>query len=283
MRIARVLHPESSHRPILALERDGALYQVAGLARATGHAILSAEHSAEDEFRMRVIALGGAGLAELDAEIAAGQRPTSSRLKPGTFVWLAPCDVDRGLRVHVDTSSSTPRIWAASLRGLVGHEGTLPCPPSTIEVRLSVELAAVLSDDLHRASEAEAARAIVGFTLLVSASSSESPDGPETTLRASTQLGPVLVTPESDLDALGFDRETTIAASGAHSVEPRVPHVDPAQAIALASHATELRAGDVIAVGVLATLRTPLGAPYRVAFGGALELAGRTVAGWPRS
>src|SRR3954463_6542164 len=122
MRIARVIH-ESSPFPVSALERDGALYEIGELAHRLG------SHGAPDllvgatDFFARVIALRCAGLATLDERLCAGDRPTEARLRPGSFVWLPPCDIDRALYVHVEPaplsdSAGEPSYRIANARGL---------------------------------------------------------------------------------------------------------------------------------------------------------------------
>src|SRR5689334_14131925 len=101
MRIARVLH-ESSSTPIVALERDGAVYDVRALeesydARTTRDALF-----APTDFHARVIALGGAGLHALDDALRSGRRPSSARLLPDSFLWRAPCDTDRCARFRLE-------------------------------------------------------------------------------------------------------------------------------------------------------------------------------------
>lgn len=82
MRIARVLRAEDL-RPIVALERDGALYDVALLEQIFGTERAPGPIAEPWDFHSRVVALAGAGLAELDDRLLAGDRPTEARLHPG--------------------------------------------------------------------------------------------------------------------------------------------------------------------------------------------------------
>src|SRR4051794_9249252 len=105
MRIARIIH-ESSPFPVIALERDGALYDVAELDLRFATARTRELLGGASDFFSRVVALGGAGLDELDQRLAAGYRPTEARLAPGSFLWLSPCDPDRALLAHVTRDSA---------------------------------------------------------------------------------------------------------------------------------------------------------------------------------
>ncbi len=152
MKIARILH-ESCPFPVVALERDGALYDVAELdVRFATPRALRLLGGASDFFS-RVIALGGVGLDELDQRLAAGYRPTEARLAPGSFLWLPPCDPDRAMLVHVARDPAgdlTVRLGNA--RAILGHEAASPFPGGATQPELELGIAAILGDDLRRAS-----------------------------------------------------------------------------------------------------------------------------------
>src|SRR5262249_11803399 len=100
MRIARVLH-NSSAAPLVALERDGALYSVAELDRIFETRFAPDRFPSASDFHARVVALTCAGLEELDLALKQGRRPTEARLAPGEFLWLAPCASDRAAYVEL--------------------------------------------------------------------------------------------------------------------------------------------------------------------------------------
>ncbi len=170
MRIARVLH-ERSPLPVIALERDGALYDVEALdehlqARRSPDPLVAAT-----DFFTRVIALRCAGLAALDERLCAGKRPTEARLLPGSFLWLPPCDTDRSLYVHVELASSSeenaePSYWIGNARGMLGHDATVAFPPHETRPTSELGIAAVLCEDLRRATADEAEDALVGYAIL---------------------------------------------------------------------------------------------------------------------
>ena len=65
--------------PVLALERDGALYDVAELDRAFDTRLSPERMAGASDFHVRAFALAGAGLHELDERLRAGDRPSAAR------------------------------------------------------------------------------------------------------------------------------------------------------------------------------------------------------------
>ena len=104
MRIARVLHAQNP-TPIVALERNGVLYDVAELDRHLGTRYSPDRLAGSSDFHTRVVALSCAGLFELDEALRAGRHPRDARLLPGSYLWLAPCVTDRALYVHADSAA----------------------------------------------------------------------------------------------------------------------------------------------------------------------------------
>ena len=252
MRIASVLHdasPEPDGAPLfpaVALERDGALYRVSALARAFGPRY--AALADEVDFHHAVVALRGALLCELDERLRSGDRPSSARILPGTFTWLPPCDTERAalftcdpLAAELATSPRVPAFRVGSARALFGHEATVPLPPYAASASVECSLAAVLGDDLFRATALEADEAILGYAVLVAFSPG-----------LAAQLGPVLVTRDEvgQLGPLGPLR-TQLRVGGAPLAigDAAVATFSPAESIAWISHQVPLAAGDVIGAG----------------------------------
>jgi 2-keto-4-pentenoate hydratase/2-oxohepta-3-ene-1,7-dioic acid hydratase in catechol pathway len=255
MRIARVLRAEDL-RPIVALERDGALYDVAGLEQIFGAAHAPGHIAEPWDFHSRVVALAGAGLAELDDRLLAGDRPTEARLYPGSFVWLPPCDTDRAMFVQIAGAipdERKPAYWIGNARGFLGHEASVPFPPGEEEPDVELCLGAVLGEDLRRADHAEAERAILGYAVLgcFTARGEErryaSAGAPTTRARDfGSQLGPVLVTKDEvgDVRALRW-----VMRSGGETWRGSVVdgwELTLAESIAFVSAHIELHAGDVL-------------------------------------
>jgi Fumarylacetoacetate (FAA) hydrolase family len=281
VRLARVLRCASPGagdleppRPVVALERDGALYDVEELDRCFGTRFDPDRFGAARDFHTRVFALGCVGLADLDERLRLGDRPTEARLLPGTFLWLPPCDPSRSLYVQMDPyagglGGDEPGYRFGNARSFLGHDSAVPFPSREERPDFELGLGAILGEDLHRATAAEAERALLGYAVL----NAWTARGEE--LRAVTrardfaaQLGPVLVTKDE------------IAGVGALRAQARVDgevmvttsiggwrfHV--AEAIAFVSDHVELYAGDVVGAGRVAGGST-------VEHGGALRYGAR--------
>lgn len=253
MRIARVLHA-SSPLPIVALERDGALYSVADLERALTAGRSSTAIVGASDFHARVIALACAGLAELDDRLLAGDRPTEARLPPRSFLWLAPCATDRVCLVRMAPSDDEPAYWIGHARGLLGHDARSPFPADEERPDFELCVAAVLRDDLQRATYAEAQRAILGYAILngwtARAAEERARDRNLGLGRArdfAPQLGPLLVTAD-ELDDVGALRtQARLDAEILRCSAVGSWRFDLAESIAYVSNHIELQAGDVIA------------------------------------
>lgn len=267
MRIASVLHDPSIDKdgapllPTVALERDGAVYSVAALTEALGSRCPSV---AEDlDFQHAVIALRGASLRELDERVRSGERPSSARLLPGTFTWLPPCATERAalllcLGEHAGASAREPSFRPGSARALLGHEATVPVLGGEHEVAIDFAVAAVLGDDLFRATEQEAHDAILGYTLLLSFE-----DG-----RAAV-LGPSLVTRDECGPIAKLRAQIRLDGQALAVCEVGDRPFAASESIAWISHHAPLRAGDVIAASPIddRDLRR------RIAYGTRVELA----------
>lgn len=269
MRIARIIH-ESSPFPVIALERDGALYDVAELDLRFATARTRELLGGACDFFSRIIALGGAGLDELDQRLAAGYRPTEARLAPGSFLWLPPCDPDRALLVHVTRDHHGElAVRLGNARAILGHEAAAPFPHEETRPAPGLGIAAIVGDELCRATISAARRAILGVAIVNDWSARDLEErglGPLHCRDFATQLGPVLVTTDALLDAPILRAQirvgSVIVAEGALA--------DPldalAEAVACASQLVELHAGDLV------TLATPLAPIDPVAHGAPVEL-----------
>jgi hypothetical protein len=288
VRLGRVLHG-SSPVPLLALERDGALYDAGELERVFGTPFSPDRLPGAADFHTRTIALGGAGLAELDERLRAGDRPTTARLLPGSFTWLPPCDTDRALLVQLapyDASTDEPLHRLGDARGLVGHESVVPFPAARegleeeTDAAFALGIAAILREDLAGAGPAEAERAVLGYTILNGWTAAAPEPRPGWSARpVPAQLGPVLVTP-GEVGELGrlkaqirVDGKVTATASvggWAFSL---------AESLAWLSQWMELRAGDVIGAGCVRGGRgaAPFDATVEVGVERLGRLAGRPV------
>lgn len=252
MRIARVLH-SSSPIPIVALERDGALYSVAALESAFKSDRTWTHLADAADFHSRVIALACAGLAELDDRLLSGDRPTSARLAPGSFLWLAPCAAPRAAFIHTSTLGGEPSYEIGNGRGLLGHDVAVPFPPREAEPDFELCVAAVLRDDLRRATAHEARRAILGYTICgawiarAEERRARSLGGSATRARDfAPQLGPLLVTADEVLDVGSLRVQARVDADVLRCSRVGSLPFNPAELIAFVSDHIELCAGDVV-------------------------------------
>lgn len=247
-----MLH-ESSPFPVIALGRDGALYDVGELDQRFRTSCAPDELVGATDFFTRAISLRCTGLEALDERLVGGDRPTEARLLPGTFVWLPPCDPDRSLYVHVTPSGTSgdaePRYRLGNARGMLGHEARVVFPARETRPDFELVIAAVLADDLRRATADEAQAAILGYTILNNWTARDEEARYRDAGRArdfAPQLGPLVVT----CDEIGdVARLRTQARVGGETVADGVvgeAGAGLAEAIAFVSHRFDLRAGDLI-------------------------------------
>ena len=269
VRIARVLHG-SSPRPLLALERDGALYDTGELERVFGTRFSPDRQPGASDFHTRTAALGGAGLDELDDRLLAGDRPTTARLLPGSFVWLPPCDTDRALYVQMAPYEETldePLHRLGDARGMLGHQGVVPFPGGEGCACFELGVAAVLREDLCQAGPKEAERAVLGYAILNGwTGRDEEARPPGAARRVPAQLGPVLVTPGELGDVARLKAEVRVEGRVVATTGVGGWAYSMAESLAWVSQWVDLRAGDVVGGGRVR------GGRGEAAFGATVEL-----------
>jgi 2-keto-4-pentenoate hydratase/2-oxohepta-3-ene-1,7-dioic acid hydratase in catechol pathway len=256
MRIARVLRQgadETSPFPTLALERDGALYDVGEL-----DALFDTPHHPDrlagaSDFHTRVLALGCAGLDQLDARLRAGERPTEARLLPGTFLWLPPCDPERAYHVQLaayDAEGPRPAFQLCNARGLIGHDEAVVFPEDEERPDFELGVAAVIGEDLRCATEEEAEGAILGYAILNAWRGRDDEERqPPAMRRVAAQLGPVLVTTDELGDVGRLRAQARVGGRVVADTNVGGWTFPPAASIAWVSRWMDLRAGDVIGIG----------------------------------
>lgn len=281
MRIARVLH-ESSPLPLLALERDGALYDVGELDRIFGTPYDPDVFPGAADFHTRVIALGGAGLEALDERLRAGHRPSEARLLPGSFRWLPPCDDGRALYAQMAPydAGQRPSFRIENARALTGHDEPVVFPEEEEHPALELGLAVVLGEDLCAATVEEAERAILGYAILNGwCGRDDAARDPAAARRVGAQLGPVLVTADEVGDVARLRAQIRadgqVIASPAVGGSPR----SPAASIAWLSRYSPLRAGDLVGAGCIHAAAAPWGAAVELLIERLGKLTGRAVRG----
>lgn len=279
MRIARVLACFDETRqgaacPIVALERDGALYDVAELERVFDTAYSPERFAASSDFHTRVIALSCAGLDELDDRLKCGDRPTSARLFSESFVWLAPCDDARALYVQLERAAP-PRYRIATSRSLFGHESAVPFPSEEKDPKVELSIAAMLGEEARCVTAAEAERRVIGYAIEARwiAGDLEAID-PQRARDFAAQLGPVLITRDEKVDVASLAptlRSTgSLVSSSALSI---------GESIAFVARNIELRAGDVIGLAPLSSEPVAFDETIECSFGRLGRLRGKPVRG----
>jgi hypothetical protein len=269
VRIAR-LAVGSSAQPVVALERDGALYDVAELERIFDTRFSPERMPGASDFHTRVIALGCAGLDALDDRLRSGDRPTAARALPGTFVWLAPCDTDRASFIQLaplEEPSNEPLHRRGDARGLLGHDVVVPIPPGAAEATYELGVAAILGESVEGASPEQAERSILGYVILNAWAGSELERNPGwLSCPVPMQLGPVLVTKDDLGDVGALRAQVRIDGVVVTSTSLGCVNNGLSSAMAWVSRWTELRAGDVIGRGC------GLGGRGAMPYGGVAEL-----------
>ena len=156
--------------------------------------------------------------------------------------WSSPCW----------PKTTSPASAGGNGRCLRGHEAPLPVPSDEPAPQLSVQVAAILKDELDHASVDEAARAIAGFTpMCVWSFPTRNRISPGWGAFRIGQIGPCLVADDTE-DPAGWN--VTIRVNGQTVVRSsgRAWRSSFAEMCAFASEAAPLTAGDVVTSGPLA-------------------------------
>jgi 2-keto-4-pentenoate hydratase/2-oxohepta-3-ene-1,7-dioic acid hydratase in catechol pathway len=180
---------------------------------------------------------------------------------------------------YAGTDEHRPVYRIGNSRGMLGHAATVPFPFDEEEPDYELNLAALLGEDLRRATPDEAERAIAGYTVLNDWSARRA----EVRARArglplseardfGAQLGPVLVTPDEigPVEPLRTQARVDAATRACSPIGAWMFSL--AESVAFISEHVELRAGDVIGAGcVIGGSAASIGA--RIDYGCTVELA----------
>ena len=273
MHIARVRVDEMA-APVLALEVDGAFYDVVALEERWG----VRPWSTSGDFHARVFSARAAGLDFLDARLRGGDRPTEARLLTADLLPLPPCDTDRTTYVQAAPQMvGTARFAVSEARSMVGDGQPVPLRGGP---RVELGVAALLGDDLYDAGPRAAARAVLGFTLVADWSPGDrwsapvaGPDGP-------SQLGPAIVTGLALRDLLQMEATVQLGTAAPMALGPvGGVGLHPSEVLAFVSRAMPLRTGDVVGLGAIGALELDYGTRLAFTIRGARRLLG-TLTGW---
>ena len=240
--------------PVFALEHRGELWSVPVLEQRMALESSPVRFSERAcEFQQRVFSLGMTALDELLDCLGDEDGPKEAWMDPRLCMYLPPTVPSCALlEFSALAGDAIPRFKWGNGRCLRGHEAPLPLPPDEVTPQVSVEVAAILGEDVKHASPLEAERAIAGFApLCLWTFPSRDRVSPGWGAFRLGQLGPVLVVPHSDFDPSAC--EVTLRVNGQRVVHAlgKPWKVGFPEMISFASEAAELLAGDVIASGPL--------------------------------
>lgn len=279
MRIARVFHP-SSPCPLVALERDGCLYDVAELDRQFGTPPSQREPYDMSDFHLRVFALRGVGLDKLDDFLRGGDRPTEARLSKGSLLWLPPCAAERSVYVQIDRLPSSdvpdelPQYHIGNSRSLFAHQETVPFPFDEPHPEADVAVAALIGEELRSSTVKDVEKAIAGYTILVRwvAPNAEKRSGSTHARSFATSIGPLLVSKDEAGAVEELRVRVRVAGDNRDLATSATSDWSFAEAIAFVSRHVPLMPGDVVAGPPVAGVREAL-RELGLSFGTTLDVA----------
>ncbi len=279
MRIARVFHP-SSPCPLVALERDGCLYDVAELDRQFGTPSSQRVPFDESDFHLRVFALRGVGLDKLDDHLRGGDRPTEARLSKANLLWCPPCSAERALYVQIDRlprvgeQDELPRYHIGNARTLFAHQETVPFPHDEAIPEADVVIAALIGEELRSSTVQEVEDAILGYSLIVRwvAPNAEKRSSWTHGRAFATSLGPFLVS-KDEAGSVDSSRVRVRVAGEGRDINPkRTSDWSLSEAIAFVSRHVPLMPGDFVGAEPITGARETI-RDLGLSFGTTLEVA----------
>lgn len=241
--------------PVLALEHAGQLLRVSVLEERFAIDWSPARFTDQaSQFRHRVFSLGMAGLDEIVECLGEGPGPREAVLDRAACLFLPPTtDSPLLAEFSVLAEDDIPRFRWGNSRCLRGHEAPLPIPGDEPAPQLSVQVAAIVGEDLSHASVEEAARGIAGFApLCLWSFPSRNRVSPGWGAFRIGQLGPYLVATAKEPDPSTWNARIRVNGQTVVRATARAWKTSFAQMAALASEAADLVPGDIIASGPLA-------------------------------
>jgi Fumarylacetoacetate (FAA) hydrolase family len=230
----------------VALERDGSYYDVEALEAALGSSV--DVPGDRWDFQTRVVALGCAGLPELDARLLKGERPTAARIVDG-FAMLAPFECERATFLQVDTRAGQLSTRVGLARSVTGQDDLVAVARGESPPDFEVGLGVLVGDDLSDASQAEAKHAIVGVAIVIDWFFRDAERAGRGSRGRSAQLGPWLVASAALGRAADLAASVSVGALTSKLGSVRDLGVSIEEAVAFASSEAQVRAGDLIGVG----------------------------------
>lgn len=235
-------------RDILALDRDGVLYDLSAADPSLGTDVGALIESGADWAER-------AAKAAAKAEPIAGEasyRPVIPR--PGKLLCMGLNDVDHAAEAGLPIPDY-PVLFARVASSLIGHGDPLLRPIESDKLDFEVELAVVIGTGGRRISEEDALDHVAGYTVFNDGSVRDfQTRTPQWTIgknfHGTGALGPVLVTTdELPPGAAPLKMTTTVDGEQLQNGNTGAMVFSVARTIALLSEAVVFEPGDVIAMG----------------------------------
>lgn len=175
-------------------------------------------------------------------------------VQPCTIACLGKCYADHAREFSGDVPSE-PSLFLKAPSAISSDLSYVLCPPHASKLDYEVELAVVLGDTLHRASANEAARAILGYTLMCDYSEREwqLEHGGQWTKGKSydsfAPFGPVLVSRDEIPDPNHLTLQLKVNGDLRQSACTSELIMPVADLLAYVSQFMTLQAGDVVSTG----------------------------------
>ena len=205
-------------------------------------------------------------------------------VQPCTLACLGKCYADHAKEFSGDTPTE-PSLFLKATSAISSDLSYVLNPEGATKLDYEVELAVIIGDTLHRATEAEARRAIVGYTLMCDYSerSYQLEHGGQWTKGKSydtfAPFGPVFVTkdeihnPDNLVLQLKVNGEMRQQASTAELIMP------VAELVAYTSRFLTLNAGDIVSTGTPGGVGMGMNPPQYLKPGDVVEF-GCDAIGW---
>ncbi|MXV61974.1 fumarylacetoacetase [Natronorubrum sp. JWXQ-INN-674] len=171
--------------------------------------------------------------------------------------FLPPCDpsalycVGRNYAETLDQMAyerpEEPDFFIKPPASLLGHRDPIPDPEFTDELTYAGELAAVIDEPCRNLSEAEAADAIRGYTIMNDVDALDQQG--RTARKAFDGSGPLGPWIETAVDPTGIDMRTDVAGERRQEANTELMLFDPFEIVSFLSKRFTFRAGDVVAFG----------------------------------
>lgn len=176
-------------------------------------------------------------------------------VQPNNIVCLGKCYAEHAKEFSGDEQVEEPSLFLKSTASISSDLGVVLNPPGATKLDYEVELAVIIGDVLHRASETEAHRAIIGYTLMCDYSerSYQLEHGGQWTKGKSydtfAPFGPMLVTKDEIPDPNHLHLQLKVNGQVRQSASTAGLIMPVAALVAYVSQFITLNPGDVVSTG----------------------------------